>query len=98
MYSRARKEVRMSALEGHQQAAHEPPADAQAGPAQELQPAPGRGIVSAREIGRNRAAVAAGFVAGGGLSAALGVPMRALGVGPRTPVLKGRRMSTRKLD
>jgi hypothetical protein len=69
------------------------------GPAQDLQRAPeNSSIVSAREIGRNRAAVAAGFVAGGGLAAALSVPMRVLGGGPRTPALKGRHMRNRKLN
>ncbi len=69
------------------------------GPAQDLQRAPeSRSMVSAREAGRNRAAVAAGFVAGGGLGAALSVPLRVLGGGPRTPALKGRHMRNRKLN
>ncbi len=67
--------------------------------ARDLQRAPeSRSMVSAREAGRNRAAIAAGFVAGGGIGATLGVPLRAIGIGPRTPALKGRRMSNRKLD
>jgi hypothetical protein len=69
------------------------------GPAQDLQRAPeNSSLVSAREIGRNRAAVAAGFVAGGGLAAALSVPMRVLGGGPRTPAWKGMHMRNRKLN
>ena len=68
-------------------------------PAQDLQRAPeSRSVVSAREAGRNRTAIAAGFVAGGGIGATLGVPLRAIGIGPRTPAWKGRRMSNRKLN
>jgi hypothetical protein len=78
------------------------PATAEAsadGPAQDLQRAPeNRSMVSAREAGRNRAAVAAGFVVGGGLGATLSVPMRVLGGGPRTPAWKGKRMRNRKLN
>ena len=81
----------MSALPEHQEIAD--------GPAQDLQQAPEtRSLVSARETGRNRAAVAAGFVAGGGLGATLSVPLRVLGGGPRTPALKGRHMRNRKLN
>jgi hypothetical protein len=69
------------------------------GPAQDLQRAPeGRSMVSAREAGRNRAAVAAGFVVGGGIGATLSVPLRVLGGGPRTPALKGRRMRNSRLN
>jgi len=68
-------------------------------PAQDLQRAPeGGSMLSAREIGRNRAAIAAGFVAGGGVGATLGLPLRAMGLRARTPALKGRHMSNRKLD
>jgi len=70
-----------------------PPASA----AQDLERAPeNRSMVSAREAGRNRAAVAAGFVAGGGIGATLGLPLRAIGVGPRTPAWKGTRMRNTK--
>ena len=55
-------------------------------------------MVSAQEAGRNRVAVATGFVIGGGIGATLSVPMRVLGVGPRTPAWKGRRMRNRKLN
>jgi hypothetical protein len=55
-------------------------------------------MVSVRDAGRNRAAIAAGFVAGGGIGATLGLPLRVVGFGPRTPALKGRRMSNRKLN
>lgn len=67
--------------------------------AQDLERAPetGGAMVSVREIGRNRAALAAGFVAGGGISATLGLPLRAMGV-VRTSALKGRHMSNRKLN
>ncbi len=68
-------------------------------PAQDLQrPTESRSVVSAREAGRNRTAIAAGFVAGGGIGATLGVPLRAIGIGPRTPAWKGRRMGNRKLN
>src|SRR5215218_7001105 len=68
-------------------------------PAQDLQRAPeGARTLSAREIGRNRAAIAAGFVAGGGLGATLGLPLRAMGLSARTPGVKGRHMSNRKLN
>lgn len=67
--------------------------------AQELERAPhAGGMVSARETGRSRAALAAGFVAGGGLTATLGLPLRAIGIGPRTPSLKGMRMRNRKMN
>jgi hypothetical protein len=67
------------------------------GPAHDLQRAPeNRSMVSAREVGRNRAAVVAGFVAGGGIGATLSVPMRVLGGG--TPAWKGKRMRNRKLN
>lgn len=69
------------------------------GPARDLQRAPeNRSMVSAREVGRNRVAVAAGFVVGGGIGATLSVPMRMLGGGPRTPAWKGSRMRNRKLN
>lgn len=55
-------------------------------------------MVSAREAGRSRAAVAAGFVAGGGLGATLGLPLRAMGVGSRTSAWKGRGMRNRKIN
>lgn len=68
-------------------------------PAQDLQRAPQGGrALCAREIGRNRAVIAAGFVAGGGVGATLGLPMRAMGLGARTPRSKGRHMSNRKLN
>lgn len=66
--------------------------------AQDLQRAPDRSVVVAREAGRNRAAVAAGFVVGGGIGATLSVPMRMLGGAPRTPAWKGKRMRNRKLN
>lgn len=69
------------------------------GPAQDLQAATeGPSAVSVREVGRKRAAVAVGFVAGGGIGATLGLPMRALGLGPRTPASKGKRMRKSKLN
>ncbi|MEJ7825385.1 MAG: hypothetical protein WKF48_08135 [Solirubrobacteraceae bacterium] len=57
-----------------------------------------RAIVPAREAGRNRAAVAAGFIAGGGLGATVGLPLRAIGIGSRTPAWKGKRMRNSKLN
>jgi hypothetical protein len=66
--------------------------------AQDLQRAPDRSVVEAREAGRNRAAVAAGFVVGGGIGATLGIPMRMLGGAPRTPAWKGKRMRNSKLN
>jgi len=75
------------------------PQGADGGPAQDLQRAPeSRSMVSAREAGRNRAAVAAGFVAGGGIGATLGLPLRAIGLGRRTPAWKGKAMRNRKLN
>jgi hypothetical protein len=69
------------------------------GPAQDLERAPETGsVVAAREAGRNRAAVAAGFVVGGGITATLALPLRAMGVGPRNPAWKGNRMRNRKLN
>ena len=69
------------------------------GPARDLQrAAASRSIADVRQTGRNRAAVTAGFVVGGGIGATLSVPMRMLGGGPRTPALKGKRMRNRKLD
>ena len=78
------------------------PATAEAhadGAAQDLQRAPeNRSMVSAREAGRNRVAVATGFAVGGGIGATLSIPMRMLGGGPRTPAWKGKRMRNRKLN
>lgn len=75
------------------------PSGSDGSPAQDLQRSPeNRGMVSAREAGRSRAALAAGFVAGGGIGATLGLPLRALGVGPRTPAWKGKRMRNKKLN
>lgn len=54
--------------------------------------------LTAREIGRHRVAIAAGFVAGGGITATAGLPLRAIGLGPRTPSLKGMRMRSRKMN
>ncbi len=66
---------------------------------QDLERAPEqRSIVTAREAGRNRAAVAAGFIAGGGLGATVGLPLRAIGIGSRTPAWKGKRMRNSKLN
>jgi hypothetical protein len=47
-----------------------------------------------------KAAAAIGFVAGaGGIGAAVGLPLRAVGLGRRTPALKGNyRMRNRKLN
>ena len=74
------------------------PEDEQA-PAHELERSPeDQSLVLAREAGRNRAAVVAGFVAGGGISATLGLPLRAMGASPRTPAWKGRGMSNRNLN
>lgn len=57
------------------------------------------GMVTVREDVLASAAVAVGFVAGaGGVGAALGMPLRAIGLGRRTPVLKGMRMRNRKLN
>lgn len=57
-----------------------------------------RGIVSAREAGRNRTAVAVGFIAGGGIGATVGLPLRAIGIGSRTPAWKGKQMRNSKLN
>jgi hypothetical protein len=69
------------------------------GTAQDLQRTSERPTsLTAREIGRHRAAIAAGFIAGGGLTATAGLPLRAIGLGPRTPSLKGMRMRSRKMN
>jgi hypothetical protein len=58
-----------------------------------------RGMVAVREDVLTTAAAAVGFVAGaGGVGAALGLPLRVVGLGRRTPVLKGSRMRNRKLN
>ena len=58
-----------------------------------------RGKVAVSEDVLTRAAAAAGFVAGaGGVGAAVGLPLRAIGLGRRTPTLKGTRMRNRKLN
>ena len=58
-----------------------------------------RDMVAVREDVLTTAAAAAGFVAGaGGVGAALGLPLRAVGLGRRTPALKGSRMRNRKLN
>ena len=57
-----------------------------------------RAIVSAREAGRNRAAATVGFIAGGGIGATVGLPLRAIGIGSRTPAWKGKRMRNSKLN
>lgn len=55
--------------------------------------------VTVRENVLTSAAVAAGFVAGaGGVGAAIGMPLRAVGLGRRTPALKGMRMRNRRLN
>jgi hypothetical protein len=57
------------------------------------------GMVTVREDVLASAAVAIGFVAGaGGVGAAVGMPLRAVGFGRRTPALKGMRMRNRKLN
>ena len=57
------------------------------------------GMVTVREDVLASAAVAIGFVAGaGGVGAAIGMPLRAIGLGRRTPALKGMRMRNRKLN
>ena len=65
-----------------------------------LAPTSGKpGIVTVREDVLASAAVAVGFVAGaGGVGAAVGMPLRAIGLGRRTPALKGMRMRNRKLN
>jgi hypothetical protein len=55
------------------------------------------GMVTVREDVLASAAVAIGFVAGaGGVGAAVGMPLRAVGLGRRTPALKGMRMRNSK--
>jgi len=57
------------------------------------------GVVAVREDVLTSAAVAIGFVAGaGGVGAAVGMPLRAIGLGRRTPALKGMRMRNRRLN
>jgi hypothetical protein len=57
------------------------------------------GMVTVREDVLTSAAAIAGFVAGaGGVGAAVGMPLRAVGFGRRTPALKGMRMRNRKLN
>ena len=57
------------------------------------------GMVTVREDLLTSAAAVAGFVAGaGGVGAAVGMPLRAVGLGRRTPALKGMRMRNRKLN
>jgi hypothetical protein len=54
-------------------------------------------MVTVREDVLASAAVAIGFVAGaGGVGAAVGMPLRAVGLGRRTPALKGMRMRNSK--
>jgi hypothetical protein len=57
-------------------------------------------VIAVREDVMTKAAAAIGFVAGaGGIGAALGLPLRAVGLGRRTPALKGNyRMRNRKLN
>ena len=55
------------------------------------------GMVTVREDVLASAAAAVGFVAGaGGVGAAVGMPLRAVGLGRRTPALKGMRMRNSK--
>ncbi len=63
-------------------------------------PAPDKpGMVTVREDVLTSAAAVIGFVAGaGGVGAAVGMPLRAVGLGRRTPALKGMRMRNRKLN
>jgi hypothetical protein len=64
-----------------------------------LPPAPKPGMVTVREDALSSAAAVAGFVAGaGGVGAAVALPLRAVGLGRRTPALKGMRMRNRKLN
>jgi hypothetical protein len=57
------------------------------------------GMVTVREDVLTAAAAAVGFVAGaGGVGAAVGMPLRAVGLGRRTPPLKGMRMRNRKVN
>jgi len=61
--------------------------------------APKPGMVTVREDVLTSAAAIVGFVAGaGGVGAAVGMPLRAVGLGRRTPALKGMRMRNRKLN
>jgi hypothetical protein len=58
-----------------------------------------RATVVVREDVLTKAAAVAGFVAGaGGVGAAAGLPLRAIGLGRRTPTLKGTRMRNRRLN
>jgi hypothetical protein len=57
------------------------------------------GMVTLREDVLTSAAAIVGFVAGaGGVGAAVGMPLRAVGLGRRTPALKGMRMRNRKIN
>jgi hypothetical protein len=68
-------------------------------PAMQRRAVEDRGMVAVREDALTTAAAAVGFVAGaGGVGAALGLPLRAVGLGRRTPALKGSRMRNRKLN
>ena len=75
-------------------------AHARSGPDAPLVPASGKpGMVTVREDVLASAAVAIGFAAGaGGVGAAVAMPLRAIGLGRRTPALKGMRMRNRKLN
>lgn len=56
-------------------------------------------MVTVREDALTSAAAVIGFVAGaGGVGAAVGMPLRAVGLGRRTPALKGIPMRNRKLN
>jgi hypothetical protein len=56
-------------------------------------------MVAVREDVLTTTAAAMGFVAGaGGVGAAIGLPLRAVGLGRRTPALKGNLMRNRKLN
>jgi hypothetical protein len=56
-------------------------------------------MVTVREDVLTTTAAAVGFVAGaGGVGAAVGMPLRAVGLGRRTPPLKGMRMRNRKVN
>ncbi|MDX6707022.1 MAG: hypothetical protein QOI48_2868 [Solirubrobacteraceae bacterium] len=75
-----------------------PTSDAETAPVRRHVP-DNRGKVAVSEDVLTRAAAAAGFVAGaGGIGAAVGLPLRAIGLGRRTPTLKGTRMRNRKLN
>jgi hypothetical protein len=57
------------------------------------------GMVTRREDVLASAAAVVGFVAGaGGVGAAVGMPLRAVGLGRRTPALKGMGMRNRKIN